>query len=92
MEKLLQELKNKHPNHSRKDEIEEKLTKLFEGKVGQPYPPDFLQTVIQKASQRFAERIPPGYKDEHQKEGNRRFGDVVLWFELLDLAREKKNL
>jgi PIN domain-containing protein len=35
--------------------------------------------------------IPPGYKDEQQKQGNRRYGDVVLWFQLLDLAREQKK-
>jgi hypothetical protein len=91
VEKLLQELKGKHPNHSKRDEIEEKLAKLFDGKVGPPYAPEVLRTVFQKAAQRFAERVPPGYKDENQKDGNRRFGDVVLWFQLLDIARERKR-
>jgi hypothetical protein len=91
VEKLLDELRSKHPNRSKKDEIEEKLTELFEGRVGVPYLPDVLQTVFQKAAQRFSERIPPGYKDEHEKEGYRRFGDVVLWFQLLDLAKERKS-
>jgi len=91
VEKLLQELKSKHPNYSKRDEIEEKLVKLFDGKVGPPYAPEALQIVFQKAAQRFAERVPPGYKDEHQKDGNRRFGDVVLWFQLLDMAKEQKK-
>src|SRR5208337_899092 len=52
---------------------------------------DVLQTVFQKAAQRFIDRIPPGYKDEQQKEGQRRFGDVVLWFQLLDIAKERKK-
>ena len=90
-ERLLQDLKSKHPDHTKKDEIEEKLSKLFDGKVGTPYSQDVLQTVFQKAAQRFIDRIPPGYKDEQQKEGQRRFGDVVLWFQLLDIAKERKK-
>src|SRR5579863_4643618 len=91
VERLLKELKNKHPNYSKRDEIEERLTKLFEGKVGASYTHDRLEDVYQKAVRRFSERIPPGYKDEHDKQGSRRFGDVVLWFQLLDLAREQER-
>ena len=91
VEALLKELRSKHPNYTKKDVIEEKLAKLFDGKVGAPYSQDLLQTVFQKAAQRYVDRIPPGYKDEQQKEGHRRFGDVVLWFQLLDIAKERKR-
>jgi hypothetical protein len=91
VEALLKELRSKHPNYTKKDVIEEKLAKLFDGKVGAPYSQDLLQTVFQKAAQRYVDRIPPGYKDGQQKEGHRRFGDVVLWFQLLDIAKERKR-
>ena len=91
VEAVLQDLRGKHPDHIKKDLIEEKLSNLFDGKVSAPYPDKVLQTVIQKAAQRFSDRIPPGYKDEQQTEGPQRFGDAVLWFQLLDIAREQKK-
>jgi PIN like domain len=90
-ETLLQELKGKHPDHTKKDEIEEKLSNLFAGKVGAPYSQDVLQAVFQKAAQRFADRIPPGYKDEQEKDGHRRFGDVVLWFSAARFCERKEK-
>jgi hypothetical protein len=90
VEGQLQELEKKHPNLAKEDSIEERLARLFRGKVGTPYPESVLEGVYRKAEQRFADRIPPGYKDERQKEGYRRFGDVVLWLQLLDVAKERR--
>lgn len=88
VEKLLRALKTKHPDHTKRDTIEERLAKLFNGKVAPPYSEDALQAVFQAANQRYVDRIPPGYMDERQKDGNRRFGDVVLWFQVLAIAKE----
>ncbi|MFZ0814305.1 MAG: PIN-like domain-containing protein, partial [Candidatus Sulfotelmatobacter sp.] len=77
LEKLLQELRSKHPNYSKKDEIEAKLAKLFDGKVGAQYPPEVLQTTLQKAAQRFAEKIPQDTKTNNRS----RDTDVTeMWF------------
>jgi hypothetical protein len=91
VEGLLKKLRSAHPDYSKRDGIEEKLSQLFEGKVGPPYSPEALEAILQQAAKRFADRVPPGYKDEHQKDGRRKFGDVILWFQLLEMAREKNK-
>jgi len=75
-----------HPNYHEHDELREELSDLLEGKVGQPYSEEELENIYQKAEKRFSYKRPPGYKDDN-KPVPKRYGDVVLWFQLIDYAR-----
>ncbi|MBR8836263.1 MAG: DUF4935 domain-containing protein [Stigonema ocellatum SAG 48.90 = DSM 106950] len=93
LEKAIEEVKNQlkiaqnyHPNYLEYDELREILSDLFSGKVGQPYSEEELENIYHKAEKRFSYKKPPGYKDAH-KPIPKNYGDVVLWFQLIDYAR-----
>ncbi|GAB1542784.1 hypothetical protein NUACC21_54580 [Scytonema sp. NUACC21] len=86
----INEAKNQHPNYLEHDELREVLTDLFEGKVGEPYTDEELENLYQKAEKRFSYQKPPGYKDAN-KPIPRNYGDVILWFQLIDYAKIQKR-
>ena len=86
----LRDLKEKHPDIAAPDRLRDTITISLDGKVGQPYPKAKLAEIHKQAEDRFKDQIPPGYKD-NGKEGNRKYGDVVIWFQLLDYAKAHKN-
>lgn len=86
----LQETQNHHPNYLEFDELREIISDLFEGKVGQPYSEAELEQIYQKAEKRFSYRQPPGYKDAN-KPIPRSYGDVILWFQLIDYAKVQQK-
>lgn len=75
-----------HPNYLEVDDLREVLSNLLEGKVGKPYSEEELENIYQKAEKRFIYKKPPGYKDA-KKPIPRNYGDVILWFQLIDYAR-----
>lgn len=88
----LSKAKQNHPDFITSDELRDKITEILDGKVGEPYSKDKLKTIYKEVEQRFKESIPPGYKDNKKPEPDK-YGDVVLWFQLIDYAKsEKKSL
>lgn len=80
-----------HPNYLEYDELREQLSDLFAGKVGQPYSEEELENEIYlKAEKRFSYKKPPGYKDAN-KPVPRSYGDVILWFQLIDYAKVQQK-
>lgn len=85
-----------------KDTIRQRLDSLFSGKVGQPYTLERIKEVAFEGKTRFEKRIPPGYMDYSKKlagvtdpddETNQynQFGDLVLWKQILDKAKQEKR-
>jgi PIN like domain len=73
------------------DPVEEKLNEIFDGKVGPPY--NDMHDIYLRAEQRLQLSIPPGFKDASLKKDFHRYGDVVLWLQILDYAKaQKKNI
>ena len=72
------------------DPLREKLDMLFAGKLGKPYSKEDLETKYGQAEQRLERRIPPGFKDEG-KPGVGKYGDIILWFQMLDYAHAQKK-
>src|SRR5258708_15799466 len=79
---VLEEAQVKHPDFLAYDPHLERITDLFNGRVGSPFPDDELAKIHEEAKRRIKEHIPPGYKDA-SKEGSRPYGDIVLWLQLL---------
>lgn len=86
----LQKLQSEHPNLLTHDPLLEKITNLFEGKVGGPYTKQRRDEIHKQAEQRFKEEIPPGYKDKG-KDGQKQSGDVVVWFQIIDHAKAQQK-
>ena len=90
IEKQLEAQKIKHPDLFKHDSLREEVTSLLEGKVGPPYPQERLKEIYKEGQERYAESIPPGYKDV-TKSGNAKYGDLVLWFQIIDMAKGVKK-
>lgn len=83
-------VKKDGPDFSHSDPSRDNLVELFEGNVGAPYTKPRLEEIYKDGSNRFARKIPPGYKDERKDEPER-YGDLVIWFEMMDHAKSSKK-
>lgn len=86
----LQKSKSTHPDFVADDPLRDRITRIFEGRVGPPYTTEVLESLYKKAEQRYRHKIPPGYLDS-PKEGPEKYGDVVVWFQMLDYARSGQH-
>lgn len=77
------------PDMFRDDQVLSELTSLYENKVGESYDETRLKEIFENGEQRYANNIPPGYKDKGKEDGNRhRFGDLIIWFQILEKAKQ----
>jgi hypothetical protein len=78
------------PDLLRADGLLSRVSKLFEAATGQPYPSARLKDIYAEGAQRYAQGVPPGYKDD--KKGNpEKYGDLLIWFQLIDQAKTTKK-
>jgi hypothetical protein len=80
----------KEPDLLRADDLLGRIARFFETKTSHPYPDPRLKEVYAEGAQRYAQRIPPGYKDDKKTEPER-YGDLLIWFQLIDQARLMKK-
>jgi hypothetical protein len=83
--------KEEHPDLLEDDSLRETITSLLEGKVGSSYSPEELEKIFEEGRQRYAQEIPPGYRDTHDKDDESQFGDLVLWHQTIDKATDVKK-
>ncbi|MGE6625820.1 PIN-like domain-containing protein [Bacillus pumilus] len=97
--KKLKERNEKELDLTKEDTIKNKITNLYLHKVGNPYDESKMEKLEKEAEDRFKKNIPPGYKDFDKKKDikfhngvviQNKFGDLILWKQLLDFATEKK--
>lgn len=70
------------------DNILEEILLIFDSKVGKPYDEESLQKLHIEADKRYKKLQPPGFKDAEKKD-EQKYGDFILWKQLLDFAKEK---
>lgn len=76
------------------DHIWDTITDLLDGRVGPPYSAEELTAIYAQGKERYENEVPPGYEDAKgpdKKEGNRKYGDLVLWFQTIDKAKETER-
>lgn len=82
------------------DVIKTKITELYYNKVGEPYNEEQMKELEIDADKRLEMEIPPGYKDFNKKNGHKfyngviiqnKYGDLILWKQLLDFAKDKET-
>ncbi|WP_416416462.1 PIN domain-containing protein [Paenarthrobacter aromaticivorans] len=79
---------NKETNHQAPDALLARIAALFENRVGTEPSKTDLGVLHKQADERFADQIPPGFKDAN-KEGDQKYGDFVLWRQLMDHAAKE---
>lgn len=89
-EATVKDAKIKHPKWLENDEVLEKLNELFEKSVGSDYDNERMCEIIKEGAERYSKKIPPGFKD-NKKPDNKKYGDLVLWYQIIDKAIESKK-
>jgi hypothetical protein len=82
---------NKYCGYLKDDPIYNELSEIFETKISEQYSAEKLIELYKEGQDRFDHKTPPGYEDEKNKEGNRKYGDFILWMQVIDKAKESKS-
>jgi hypothetical protein len=69
------------------DLVLSQLEALFADRVGGAYSDEALTAIEQEAEWRFERGIPPGFRDA-AKDPSSRYGDVIIWKQLIDRAAD----
>lgn len=70
------------------ESVVERLTKFLEHRVGEKWPTDKLSALKKEGEDRYAKKIPPGYKDIKKDAGEfDKFGDLIIWKEMIAKAK-----
>jgi hypothetical protein len=60
-------------------------------KVGREYSYDEILQITKEGKHRYEFRIPPGYEDLKDKIGTQIFGDLIIWKQIIEYAKERKH-
>ncbi|MGE6490621.1 PIN-like domain-containing protein [Exiguobacterium sp. NPDC077395] len=76
------------------DIIEHFMNKLVSaGKVMEDFSREEIYRICEEGEKRYKKQIPPGYKDSKNKDGLRKYSDLILWREILNFAQKnQKNI
>ena len=79
--------KENHPTHAIAEALD-RLTDLLKGRVGEKWQPDQLKALKKEAEERYANKIPPGYKDSRKDAGQySKYGDLIIWKDMITKAK-----
>jgi hypothetical protein len=74
-----------------KDPILDVIFKYFDGRTGLPFDNAQLNAVFEEGKKRYEKNIPPGFKDSKKKEDNNMYGDLIIWKQIINYAKENKK-
>lgn len=66
------------------DDILETVSKL---KLGSSFSYDEKIDIMREGAWRYSQSLPPGYKDNETKEGIQKYGDLIIWKEIIRFAK-----
>ena len=84
------------------DSIRLEVDRLFDKKIGDPLSEEEIDALYKEGKIRYENKQPPGYKDigkckpderfytYRNLKIDREFGDLIIWFEIIKMAKEKK--
>ena len=78
------------PSNIDEDATAMMVTELFEDRVGEPFDETALKQLYEEGARRYPAKVPPGYKDSDKPEPDR-YGDLVLWKQMLTFASDTKQ-
>jgi len=92
-EKVKNELEERSQEYSQRiseDDILDKIIAIFDEKIGAAFSEERLDEIYIEGDKRYSENIPPGFKDK-QKGGVRQYGDLVLWYQMIEISKSENN-
>ena len=70
--------------------IKEKIAELLDDRVGEIFDQKQLDDICSAGEKRYELRQPPGYMDCKDKKGLERYGDLIIWKEILQKSKKEK--
>lgn len=88
-------LESKQSDVNDRDQIKDVVLEIFADKVGEGFNRKELEEIYKAGEKRYENNIPPGYKDKSKqgsytvedKELIRKYGDLILWKEIVRKAK-----
>ncbi|HTV55674.1 MAG TPA: PIN-like domain-containing protein [Terriglobia bacterium] len=69
-----------------------RLTNLLDGRIGDKWRAEQMAALKKEGEDRYAKRIPPGYKDIRKDAGEfDKFGDLIIWKDIIAKAKADKR-
>ncbi|PWI54407.1 sulfotransferase family protein [Rhizobium phaseoli] len=69
-----------------------RLTQLLDGRIGDKWKPEQLAALKKEGDDRYAKKIPPGYKDAKKDNGEfDKYGDLIIWKDMIGKAKADKR-
>jgi len=69
-----------------------RLTQLLDGRIGEKWRPEQLAALKKEGDDRYAKKIPPGYKDAKKDVGEfDKYGDLIIWKDMIGKAKADKR-
>lgn len=93
LESVIKEINKKKQSHPKlldKDDILEKINKLFDSCVGECFDDKKLIEIKKDGEIRYSKKIPPGFKDA-KKDDDKKYGDLILWKQIIEKAKVNKK-
>lgn len=94
----LRDNKSAHTTRISNDEIKDAIAGIFENSVGLPYERERMEKLITEGEERYKQKIPPGFRDSSKSgdsevfsEKCRKYGDLIVWTQVIDKATELDN-
>jgi PIN like domain len=86
----IEENRDSHPRIAENDNVLRRLTEILDKRVGPPFSEQEIEQIKREGEKRFKNMIPPGFADE-KKEANNKFGDLIIWKEIVKKAASEKR-
>lgn len=83
---VLNDKKNEIKDFIVSNPIKEQIADLFISKIGDEFSLEELKAIFKDGEERYRDKIPPGYMDDKKKPFPDKYGDLIIWKEIL-----KKN-
>lgn len=87
IQKEINERKHELQSKFAYDSIQDKINNYFS--IGRDYSYAELLQISQQGERRYNSKIPPGYMDVNEKVGFQIYGDLIIWKQLLEYAKER---
>lgn len=69
-----------------------RLTQLLDGRIGEKWKPEQFAALKKEGEDRYAKKIPPGYKDSKKDAGEfDKYGDLIIWKDMIGKAKTDKR-
>ena len=80
--------KNNLPDYLADDKVLHTLTGMLNGKVGDSFSQEKLDKIYKEGKIRYEKSIPPGFEDAKTKPEPDRYGDLIVWYQIIEKAKQ----